>query len=101
MFYKIHIRQYERGLKFRRGDFVRPLAPGTHVIPIWHWTQDRIEVIDTTKTIFEHPMLDVLLRDPQLRQLLTIVDNTDNQRALVWKDERLFHILGPGRFAYW
>jgi len=101
MYYKIHIRQYERGLKFRRGDFVRPLAPGTHVIPIWHWTHDRIEVLDTTKTIFEHPMLDVLLRDPRLRELLTVVDNTDNQRALVWKDERLFHILGPGRYAYW
>src|SRR3954469_21236927 len=101
MFTKTHIRQYERGLLFRKGDFVRPLAPGTYRIPIWRIGKDRIEVADTLKTRFEHPLLEVLLRDERLREQLTIVDLTDTQRALVWKDGRLFAIVGPGRHAFW
>src|SRR4051812_13521330 len=101
MYHKVHIRKHERGLFFRRGDFVRPLAPGTYRIPVWRALQDRIEVVDTLKTRFEHPLLDVLVRDPELRTALRVVDLTDTQRALVWKDGRLFQIVGPGRYAYW
>ena len=61
MWQKIHIKQHERGLLFRRGDFVRPLGPGTYRIPFWGRRRDRIEVVDTLKTKFEHPLLDVLV----------------------------------------
>ena len=54
MWQKIYIKQYERGLMFRRGDFVRPLGPGTYVIPFWAIVRDRIEVVSTLKTKFEH-----------------------------------------------
>ena len=60
MFMKYHIKQFERGLLFRRGDFVRLLEPGTYRTPIWNWVRDRIDVIDTLKTRFEHPLLDRL-----------------------------------------
>ena len=53
MFKKTHIKQHERGLLFREGDFVRPLGPGTHRIPIWRLAKDRIQVVDTLKTKFE------------------------------------------------
>src|SRR5207247_10105556 len=32
---------------------------------------------------------------------LHVVDRTDVERALVWKDERLAYVLGPGRHAFW
>jgi regulator of protease activity HflC (stomatin/prohibitin superfamily) len=101
MFVKTHIKQFERGLLFRQGDFVRPLGPGTYRIPIWRAMKERIEVVDMLKTHFQHPLLDVLLRDERLREQLAVVDNTSSQRALVWKDGRLLHLLGPGRFVYW
>ncbi len=101
MFNKVYIKQTDRGLQFRRGDFVRPLDPGTYVLPFWKLATERIDIVDTLKTRFEHPLLDVLVRDDKLRAQLVIVDNSDTQRALVWKDGRLFHVLGPGRFAYW
>ena len=101
MFLKYHIKQFERGLLFRRGDFVRPLRPGTYRVPIWRWTKDRIEIVSTLKTRFEHPLLDVLVNDDRLREQLTVVDLTDTQRALVWKDGRLLTIVGPGRHAFW
>src|SRR6266576_5373923 len=101
MFNKVHIRQYERGLLFRKGDFVRPLAPGTYRLPIWSFDRDRIEVVSTLRTKFEHPLLDVLVKDDRLREQLPVLDLTDTQRALVWKDGRLYTIVGPGRHAFW
>ena len=101
MYIKVHIKQFERGLLFRRGDFVRPLRAGTYRIPIWRIRKDRIEVVSTLKTKFEHTLLDVLVRDERLRDELAIIDLTDTQRALVWKDGRLFAIVGPGRHAFW
>lgn len=101
MFKKVHIRKHECGLLFRDGDFVRPLAPGTYRLPVWRLGKDRIEVADTLKTRFDHSLIDVLLRNAELRSLLRVVDLTDTQRALVWKDGRLFQVVGPGRHAYW
>ena len=101
MFVKTHIKQFERGLQFREGDYVRPLGPGTYRIPFWRAMKDRIQVVDTLRTKFEHPLLDVLLRDVRLREQLAVADLTDTQRALVWKDGRLFAIVGPGRHPFW
>src|SRR3954471_13443304 len=60
MFIKTHIRKHERGLHFRKGDFVGLIGPGTVPLPIWNWERDRIVVVDTLKTRLEHPLLDVL-----------------------------------------
>ena len=95
MYLKYHIKQFERGLKFRRGDFIRPLAPGKHRLWIWNVLRDRIEIVSTLKTKFEHALLEVLVKNEQLRAQLEILDLTDNQRALVWKDGRLLTIVGP------
>ncbi len=101
MFNKIHIRKHERGLWFRRGDFYKLLMPGSHYV--WHgaFTHNRVEIVDTLKVRFEHPLLEQLVREDELRSALLIVDLTDTERALVWKDARLFAILGPGRHAFW
>jgi len=96
MFKKIHIRKHERGLHFRKGDFVRLLTPGSH----WIW-RGRVEIVDTLKVRFEHALLEQLVREEELKSALLIVDLTDTERALVWKDARLFTILGPGRHAFW
>src|SRR5690349_15075231 len=103
MFIKTHIRQHERGLQFRRGDFVRVLRPGTHynLAWLWYFGIESIDKVDTLKTRFEHPLLDVLIQHEDLRRELVIVDLADGERALVWKDERMLQILGPGRYAYW
>ena len=103
MFTKIHIRKHERGLWFRRGDFVRLVGPGTHYNFGWLWTlgRDKVEVVDTLKTRFEHPLLDVLVTDPRVQSELLVVDLADGERAIVWKDDRVLQILGPGRHAFW
>ena len=103
MFFKTHITQHQRGLWFRKGDFLRVLGPGTHYNwrVLWNPFGHRVEVIDTLKPRFEHPLLDVLLTNDALRRELTVIDLADGERAIVWKDGRLLSILGPGRYAYW
>src|SRR5687768_9274148 len=102
MLTKVHVRKHERALWFRDGDFKRVLAPGSHRLwsRLWNWG-DRVEKADTLKTRFEHVLLDVMLSDSRLHDQLVVLDLNDAQRALVWRDERLFQIVGPGKHAYW
>jgi regulator of protease activity HflC (stomatin/prohibitin superfamily) len=101
MYKTIHIKKHERGLWFRRGDFADVLHPGTYRIPFWNVKRDEVTVVDTTRTRFEHAQLDVLLTHGAMRDQFHVVDLNDAQRALVWKDDRLAHVLGPGRHAFW
>jgi len=97
------VRKFERGLLFRNGDFVRLLGPGRSILwanLVRPWTQ-RVEVVNTLDAKFEHKLLEALVREPSVAAALTVVDLTDSQRALVWKDGRLGFILGPGRYAFW
>lgn len=101
--FKTRIRQFERGLWFRHGDFKRLVGPGTYRLwsRLWSLTRDRIEVVSTLTTRFEHALLDVIVNHPDVERALQVVDLSDAQRALVWKDNRLTYILGPGRHAFW
>ena len=103
LFRKIKIRQHERGVWFRDGDFRRLLEPGQHRLwsPFWGARRDVILPADTLATRFDHALLDVMLAHPHVRDALHVVDLTDVERALVWKDERLAYVLGPGRHAFW
>jgi regulator of protease activity HflC (stomatin/prohibitin superfamily) len=103
MFMKTHVKAYQRGLWFRKGDFVRLLGPGTwfNFGALWNLGADKVEKVDTLRTRFEHPLLDVLLGSPSIQRELTIVDLADGQRAIVWKDGRVLGIFGPGRYAFW
>lgn len=99
----VRIRSYERGLLFRYGDFVSLLQPGKYRLwsRLWSRRRAKVEVASTLNTKFEHPVLDVLIKNRALNDALTIVDLADHERALVWKDSRLAYIVGPGRHAFW
>ena len=101
--FKTRVRQFERGLWFRHGDFKCLVGPGTYRLwsRLWSFTRDRIEVVNMLATKFEHALLDVILNHPDAQRVLLVVDLSDTQRALVWKDNRLSYIVGPGRHAFW
>jgi len=102
MWISVRIRKHERGLWFRHGDFKQLLAPGRNWLWSRLWTAgNRVELVDTLNTRFEHPLLPMLLKEEPVARELPVVDLTDTQRTLVWKDERLLQIVGPGRHAYW
>jgi hypothetical protein len=102
-FLTLRIRKHERGLLFRFGDFARVLRPGEYRLWSRLWSRSRaaVEVVSTLQTQFTHALLPVLLNDQSLRSELEVIDLTDTQRALLWRDGRLYGIFGPGRYAFW
>ena len=98
---RTYIRQHELGLVFRHGDLRRVLAPGSWFVPERFLPGTTIRRVDTLDTRFNHPQLDVLVRQPSLRDRLVVVDLAEDERAIVWRDGRLFDFVGAGRFAYW
>ena len=100
---KIRIRSHERCLWFRHGEFHKLLAPGVHRFAgrLLVGRRDQLVVVNALATRFEHPLLDTMLAHAHVRDALHVVDLTDVERALVWKDERLAYVLGPGRHAFW
>lgn len=99
----VRIRKFERGLRFRHGDFAGLVMPGRR----WLWSRlftqrrDSIAVVNTLVPQLEVPMLDVIVRHPSMAEAVEVVDLTESQRALVWVDGRLFGLFGPGKYAFW
>lgn len=92
------IGRHERGFLFREQDYLRCLGPGAH----WVWGFGRtLRRASTEQVGLVDPKLDVLLRDPALREQLVIADLSDDERAIVWVDGRVHDLLGPGRCAFW
>ena len=102
MFVTVRIRRHELGLWMRNGDFHKILQPGKYRVwsRLYRPVRDVVTILNTLHTRFDHPQLDVLVKEPDVARELTIVDLDDSHRALVWKDGRLMDILGPGRYAY-
>jgi len=98
---RTHIKQHEVGLVFTRGDLSRVLSPGAHFVPQRLLRSTEVRRINTLDTRFSHPLLDVLVQDEGLRERLLVVDLAEDERAIVWRDGRLFDFVGAGRFAYW
>jgi hypothetical protein len=94
----VYIKRHERGLLFDRGDFTGVLAPGSHFVL---GLGKRVEIVDTLKLAFSHPLFDMLVKNEGLQRELLIVANSDTQRAVIWKDGRAWYIIGAGRYAFW
>jgi hypothetical protein len=101
----VRIRNHERGLQFRHGDYRRVLAPGRHILwsRLWSARRNTVDIVSTLSTRLEHKMLEAVLNaaDPALASQLEVVNLSDSERAVAWRDGRVFAIVGPGRHAFW
>lgn len=99
----VYIKNHERGLLFRKGDFAGVLQPGNYILwsRILGGKRDEVHVFNTLNTRIEHPLLETFIGREDFQRETLVVTLSDTQRALVWRDERLAYILGPGRYAFW
>lgn len=100
VFNRVKIRTHDMGLLFRDGDFVRLLAPGVH----WFFdplAKIRVAIASCRSPWLVHEQLDVIARSGALEGLAEVIDLKDDERALVWIDNRFSQILAPGLYAYW
>jgi regulator of protease activity HflC (stomatin/prohibitin superfamily) len=96
----IHIKKYEIGLRFHRGEFVGLIGPGKHRIfdPLG---RTEIEIVNGRDVYLFHDDLDVIVKSGALDGKADVYELNDMQRALVWIDGRFSTILGPGLHALW
>jgi regulator of protease activity HflC (stomatin/prohibitin superfamily) len=97
---RIKVRSYEMGLLFRDKEFRGLLKNGAH------WFFDplmkvRVDVVSQRDPWLVHEKLDLIIKSGAINQFAQIVDLNDNQRALVWIENRFSHILPAGQYAYW
>jgi hypothetical protein len=101
MFIKIvNVRQYEVGLHFHNGEFRGLLEAGRH----WLWNplgRVQVEIASLRAPWLVHEKLDIIVKSGALTGRALVVDLKDYERALVWIDRRLSHLLPPGLHAYW
>ena len=103
MTFKVLIRNHERGLLFKRGAFQRVLGPGIYRpwSNLWERRAEEVVVLNTLETYIKHPLLDSFSSRADFQAEAAVLSLSDTERALVWRDERLAFILGPGRHALW
>lgn len=100
---KTIIKSHERGLLFRKGNFAQVLGPGEYTLwsRLFSKQAAEVTVLSTLETYIRHTLLDTFITRPEFQAEAMVVSLTDSQRALIWRDERLAFILGPGRHALW
>jgi len=102
LYSKVEIAEHERGLLFRRDNFVRVLMPGVYrfVDPMG---REHVDEYDLTNPVFEHPIDEFLVKThPELSEHLKVVELGDREVGLVYLDGKLTDVLAPAtRKIYW
>ncbi|MEO0796830.1 MAG: slipin family protein [Verrucomicrobiota bacterium] len=90
------------GLVYRSGRFVELLKPGRH------WFFNPLGELSIGKLWQGNPWIEMpatqlrqLRESESIQEYAAFIDLNDNQRALVWLDDRFYGILNTGLYAYW
>jgi hypothetical protein len=97
------VRKHERGLLFRKGDFVRFLAPGTYRL---FGTRKRysVERFDLSEPRFDHRLADFFVKyyAADVDNLFDVVETGGREVAVIYHDRRFADVIGPEqRVLYW
>jgi regulator of protease activity HflC (stomatin/prohibitin superfamily) len=99
----VTIAQHERALVWKDKSFAGVLEPGKHLV-LKPFAAIEIERYDLTVPEFEHARVDFLLKEAReiMAQHFDIVELTDSEAGLVYKNGKLAGVLAPGkRQLYW
>lgn len=100
---RIVIAQHERGLYLKDRSVEKILEPGVY------WIEDflsrtKVEVFSLTQAEFDHPLVDVLVKDqPALvAKYFQVIELGEREVGLVYKNGKLANVLAPAtRQLYW
>ena len=94
-----YINTHQRGLLYRRGEYLGMLSPGRHFI--MPWSGYEVVIADTQVAFPAKLNLNIYRRDEKLMRELVIVDVSDNELVLRFADGRFVEVLTPGSHAFW
>ena len=93
----IDIADNERALLFDRDRLKQVLAPGRHRL-LTIGRKLKLEKFDITTVRFEHPKLKFWIKhyQTQLRDYINVVELTDSEVGIIYRDRKISDILPPG-----
>jgi hypothetical protein len=94
------IRHHERGLAFFDGEFQTVLRPGRH------WVFDpcrrvRVDVVSVRDVWLAHASLGAIVSSGELVGELEVVNVAAQERGVVWVNDTIEAVVGPGLHALW
>lgn len=92
------IKKHERGLVFKKGDYVRQIGPGSHFTAL---PGIEVTILDTYKLFRITRGLSAFKADAELMKEMKLLDVPDGSIALHFADGHLQAVFGPGTYAYW
>lgn len=97
---RILIKEHERGLYFKDGNYQGVLHPGKHFrMP---FSQSAVKVLDVTRPFQVAGYdIDIFLKDPELCTELAVVDVADKEVAFHFVDNKFIEVFGTGKYAFW
>lgn len=100
---QITVAQHERALVWKNKTFAGVLEPGKHWL-IAPMSDVQAQLYDLTVPEFDHPRVDFLVKEARetMEKYFDIVELTDSETGLVYKNGKLTGVLAPGkRQLYW
>ncbi len=100
---RITVAQHERALVWKNKTFAGVLEPGKHWL-IAPMSDVQAQLYDLTVPEFEHARVDFLVKEARatMEKYFHIVELTDSETGLVYKNGKLAGVLAPGkRQLYW
>lgn len=95
----VRIKNAETGLRFRNGRIIEALKPG------WYLARtimgETIDVLREKDLFVWHEELDQIIGSGLLADRTMSVDLKDNQRGILWVDDRFYALIGPGKQLIW
>lgn len=97
---KVIVKNDERGLLFRDGNYVKCLKPGKYSLnPFVQYT---VHICDLNKPFdAAGKNLNIFLQDQELLKELSVIDVQDYEIAVHFEDGKLADVLRPGKYAFW
>ncbi|SDE79926.1 slipin family protein [Sporomusa acidovorans] len=97
---RITIKDHERGLLFKDGNYKEVLKPGKHfILP---FSETKIEILDITKPFYvEGYDIDIFLKDENLCKELDVINIGDQELVFHFIDEKFQEVIGTGKYAFW
>jgi regulator of protease activity HflC (stomatin/prohibitin superfamily) len=100
---RVTVAQHERALVWKNKTFAGVLEPGKHWL-IAPMSDVEAQLYDLTVPEFEHARVDFLVKDARatMEKYFDIVELTESEAGLVYKNGKLTGVLAPGkRQLYW
>jgi regulator of protease activity HflC (stomatin/prohibitin superfamily) len=94
------IRNDERGLLFKDGNYVRCLKPGKHSLnPFVKYNVVKSDINKRFDPAGKN--INLYLEDVELQKELTVLDVQDSEIAIYFEDGNLSDVLKAGKYAFW